>query len=138
MDSGTLLLGFVPVASAAIGAGATYLWQVLGNRRSDEAIRVQTNARLLELTSIVSNIYQVKWFPVALTPILQRLVTSLDDSQIALAFRNDPDVLWKLGQIRIHCEYITAQSADDMKKHNPDPSSLEKARDTLRWYAGNV
>jgi len=59
--------------------------------------------------------------------------------QIALAYRNDADLLWKLGQVRVDCEQMIPQSADEMVKNaGSDAESLERQQQTLRMYAGNA
>jgi hypothetical protein len=105
---------FVPLVSAAIGAGATYLWQTLGNRRTDIAVRMQTNARLLELISFLCEVYFSEVLGKEETATLQRIVSTLDDMQIAVAFRKNPDVLWRLGEIRIGCERLMARASQSV------------------------
>jgi hypothetical protein len=138
MDVGTLALGFVPVASVAIGAGATYAWQTLSNRRTEKAVRIQVNAYLLELTALMGNVYRKKWFPKDLVPTIQRLVAAFDNMEIALAFRDDPEVLWRLGQIRLQCEHIAAQNSEKLKETASDLESMEDMRHSLMLYAGTV
>jgi len=96
----------VPLGSAALGAGATYAWQALSNRRTDRAVRLQTNARLLELVSFAARIACEGTFEAPEIATLQRIVTSLDDTQVAVAFRNSTQTLWRLGEVRAACDYL--------------------------------
>lgn len=107
-NQGSNLGAFIPLVSAALGAGATLLWQALGNARTEAAVRVQTNARLFELITYLASAYESQSLSPDETQALARLVTSLDDMQIALAYRNDAEVLWLLGQTRVQCEALIA------------------------------
>jgi hypothetical protein len=138
MDISGLLLGFVPIVSVAIGAGATYLWQVLGNQRTDKAVRVQTNVRLLELTSLTGDIYSSKVLPAEVVPILRRVVAALDDMQIALAFRDKRDVLWSLAQLRLRCEKMMLWDSERMREEIHSPAGREEEGEHLQMWAGDA
>jgi hypothetical protein len=128
-----IILGFVPLASAVLGAGATYAWQMFGDRRTDEAIRIQTDARLLELVTVAAVAYASgKLAPESLLTIT-RVAKSLDDVGICLALKRQPFKLVSIGLLRTWCEQLLALTAERIAAVNEEEEFPEKEQiDYLR------
>jgi hypothetical protein len=107
-----IVLGFIPLASAALGAGATYAWQALGNHRTDDAVRVQTDARLLELVSVCTLVYRTGQLDPESLRTLTRVASSLDAMEIALALKKQPWKLVAISLLRTRCEQILMLSLE--------------------------
>ena len=117
-----IFLGLGSLASAAIGSVLTYVWQVLSNRRQDEAIRAQTRGRMISLTIVSATFAKIGSgtskgivLPKGIAILARRHLDNLDSPSVALAYARQRYALDIIAQIDFHLE-LAIQEAEEAEE----------------------